>query len=267
MKKIIKIATMTGCLLLGALSSGISEASNLDTYRDLLLKKTYTIKYVNITPEERVTNKDKVTLTGSNSMNTNRVSRLQYKPLESVIVADGKKQYEEIGENGFKVCRLQNEKGTYVFTKYEDAGKWNFWGSKKNTVVATLTNTEAYLAQGESFGTNDMTRVLNAMLPDDQKSEEMKSYQYVDMGWLDNGQNYVDYRSTSGDLEIIRYYFDEYTLVKIASAQFNYDENGNLNARRTIIKINEFSPTPNQEYLQLPAGIKDNTKTPKEDEK
>lgn len=53
--------------------SAIAEASNLDTYRNLLMNKKYTIKYVNITPE-RITNKDKITLTGNNTMSNGNVA-------------------------------------------------------------------------------------------------------------------------------------------------------------------------------------------------
>lgn len=62
-------------------------------------------------------------------------------------------------------------------------------------------------------------------------------------------------------MEAIRYYFNGYTLTKIASAQFIYDDQGKLQARRCIIKVNEFSPTPAKEYLSLPAGVKDATKS------
>ena len=67
-------------------------------------------------------------------------------------------------------------------------------------------------------------------------------------------------------MEAIRYYFNGYTLVKIASAQFVYDDKGQLQARRCIIKINEFSPTPAKEYLVLPNGIKEVTKKAKKTE-
>ena len=265
MKKIIKVLAVT-CLAVGTFACSLVEASNLDTYRNLLLNKKYTIKYVNITPEERITNKDKITLTGNNSMTTSNISTLLYKPLECVVVANGNARYEEVGTTFFKTCRLQNDKGTYVYTKYADGGKTSIWGSKKNTVTAIPTNTVAYIMQGDAFGGSDMTRMLNAMLPDNVKSNDMPSYHYGNSGWLSNGLNYVDYKSSGQNMEAIRYYFNGYTLVKIASAQFIYDDKGQLQARRCIIKINEFSPTPAKEYLSLPQGIKDATKAPKKDE-
>lgn len=294
----------------GTCCASVAEASNLDTYRNLLLKKTYTIRYVNITPEERVTNKDKVTLNGYNSMQTKNISTFMYKPLEGLITSDGKRKYEQTGTDGFYSCRLQTEQGTYTFTKYIDKkdkaededdaaaiaearrrqavsaasaaqgvaaagaagagvsagsllglGVFSIFGSGKGEVSADLTNTEAYLEQGESYGSEDMTRLLNAFLPDSGKSEDMMSYEYVTEGWLPNGQNYVDYKAEGDNyFEAVRYYFDQYTLVKIASAQFTTDANGKTTARRNIIRIDQFSPTPAEEYLSLPENAKDVTK-------
>lgn len=278
MKRWMK-ATMAAFLLAGTCVGGAAEASNLDTYRNLLLKKTYTIRYVNVTPEERVTNKDKVSMTGRNSLATKNVSQLTYKPLECVVTSDGKRKYEESGMKGLLTCRLQNEKGTYVFTKIDEEalkadkpksilGKisYSIWGKKKNEVSAQTTNKLAYLLQGDSYGGEDMTRLLNAFLPNDKKSADMPTYEYVTEGWLPNGQNYVDYKSTeSENVEAVRYYFDGYTLVKIASAQIKTGKDGKSVARRNIIEIKEFSPTPSEEYLKLPEGIKDTTKEKKED--
>ena len=265
MSKIMKVLLLS-CITAGTVFSAIAEASNIDTYRDLLMSKKYTIKYENVTPEERITNKDKITLTGNNTMRTGNISRLMYKPLECVVVSDGTNRYEEMGYDGFISCRLQNANGTYVFTKYNEGQGTAVWGIKKNMVVANQTNNVAYIMQGDAFGGNDMTRFLNAILPDNLKSAEMPSYRQVISGWLDNGLNYVDYRSDGRNMEAIRYYFNGYTLVKISSAQFIYDDKGQLQARRCIIKVNEFSPAPAKEYLSLPAGVKDATKKPKKDE-
>ena len=108
MNKVWK-ALVVSCVAVGAMFSAIAEASNLDTYRNLLMNKKYTIKYVNITPEERITNKDKITLTGNNTMSNGNVSKLMYKPLECIVVSDGSNRYEEVGYNGFiiAVCKMK----------------------------------------------------------------------------------------------------------------------------------------------------------------
>lgn len=49
--------------------------------------------------------------------------------------------------------------------------KTSIWGTKKNTVVANQTNNVAYMLQGDAFGGGDMTRLLNAMLPDNMKRD------------------------------------------------------------------------------------------------
>ena len=175
MNKVWK-ALVVSCVAVGAMFSAIAEASNLDTYRNLLMNKKYTIKYVNITPEERITNKDKITLTGNNTMSNGNVSKLMYKPLECIVVSDGSNRYEEVGYNGFINCRLQNENGTYVYTKYSEGQKTSIWGTKKNTVVANRTNNIAYMLQGDAFGGGDMTRLLNAMLPDKLPENIQKLY-------------------------------------------------------------------------------------------
>ena len=132
MSKIMKVLLLS-CITAGTVFSAIAEASNIDTYRDLLMSKKYTIKYENVTPEERITNKDKITLTGNNTMRTGNISRLMYKPLECVVVSDGTNRYEEMGYDGFISCRLQNANGTYVFTKYNEGQGTAVWGIKKNT--------------------------------------------------------------------------------------------------------------------------------------
>ena len=48
--------------------------------------------------------------------------------------------------------------------------------------------------------------------------------------------------------------------MKIASATYYTNAKGELDGTRCIIKIDEFSPTPDKKYLSLPEGLKDTTK-------
>ena len=48
MSKIMK-SLLLFCITAGTMLSAIAEASNIDTYRDLLISKKYTIKYENVT--------------------------------------------------------------------------------------------------------------------------------------------------------------------------------------------------------------------------
>ena len=265
--------SIVAVFLLNVSCSGTVLADNLDTYRNLLQKKVYTIKYSNITPEPRKTNKDKTTLLGSNNMETGKLDQLTYKATESVVVSDGNKRYEEVGTNQFKTCRFQNGDDTYVFTKLNDQGKVTWFGNKKGEVIARQTNYLSATMMGDSFGNGTVTRLLNACLPNDQKEKDMLRYKKVGEGWLGNGLNYIDYQSeVSGYLEAIRYYFNGNTLVKIASGMYTLNASGEVvNGWRNIIKINEFSPVADISYLKLPEGLIDKTKREKktagEDEK
>ena len=53
-KKFCKV-TLALAVAVSTMASVVCEASNLDTYRNLLMRKTYTIKYQEITPQARAT--------------------------------------------------------------------------------------------------------------------------------------------------------------------------------------------------------------------
>jgi hypothetical protein len=242
-------------------------ADNLDTYRNLLMNKTYTIKYVNITFEPRQTNRDKTTLIGSNYMDIGKVDALLYVPTQSVIVSDKDRRYEEVGYDAFTSCRLQLGNKTYVFTRTKVKDTYTWFGTKKGEVVSTKTNRYAQLLQGDGYGNETMTRMLNACLPNNRKGAGTQTYTKVGEGWLDNGLNYIDYRSdASGSFEVIRYYFKDWTLIKIASGMYILDKNGEIvDGHRNIIHITEFKPVAEEDYLKLPEGLKDKTKGAKKD--
>ena len=245
-------------LLITGISCSVSEnaeARNSDTYRNLLKNKTYTIKYVDIT------NKDKIHMYGKNSMDTSQSSFLLNSQTESVAVADGNNRYEEIKCGDFTQCRLQIGTDQYTFVKYFNGKKVDIYGNKKGSITADNINELAYKMQGASYGSSQMTRYLNALLPNDEKSMDMPSFRYVGSGWLDNGLNYEDYKSDAqGIFEAVRYYFNGYNMVKIAAVQYWTNASGIMEGNKTIIKINEFSPTPDQSYLQVPQGVKVNAK-------
>lgn len=256
MKNSIKIAAS---LVLGAafLLINNAEARNSDTYRDLLMKKSYTIKYVDITPEPRVTNRDKMRFYGKIDMDTSQSVFLLNKQTESVAVADGENTYEEINSGPFTQCRLQKGEDVYAYVKYDNGKVKEYYGNKKGMVVAAERNYIAQAMQASTYGGERMSRYLNALLPDDKKSLDMPSFKYVGSGWLDNGLNYEDYKSDAAEFfEAARYYFNGYTLVKIAAVQYWRNQQGVMEGNKTIIKINEFSPTPDKSYLELPEGLK-----------
>ena len=262
MKKIF--ATLLTCTaLLNGLACTSAEAGNLDTYRNILAKGTLTLKYENITPLPRVTNKDKMNFYGRDGMALEKASFLTNRQLDGIVVINGNDKYEEVAHGEHSMCSLSKGDSVYYFTKVIAKNKPEYYGTmgKKNIVAATDRNMQITFMSGESYADPVMTRLLSAILPASQKGADMPDYQYVGSGWLDNGLNYEDYRSNNnGVMEAVRYYFKGYTLVKIAAANYYTKEDGKLDGNKFIIKIKEFSPTPDMSYLSLPAGVKDATK-------
>jgi hypothetical protein len=257
-------------MLLTVLALGVAmpqaNASNLDTYRNLLIKGTYMIKYDNITPLPRVTNKDKINFYGYSGMAIDKNDYLTNRQISGVLVSDGNNRYEEVGDANYNMCRLMRDKKSYSYSKYVKNNAWEFFGSKKGVVSPVKSNVIAELTAGESYGDADMSKVLSAMLPAYMQSADATQFEYVTSGWLDNGLNYEDYQSVSTDngMEAIRYYFNGYNLVKIAYAGSFKDANGKESGRKCIIKIKEFSPTPEKELLKLPSELKSDEKNKEE---
>lgn len=251
-KVLLPVAICTCCVM-----SSDAEARNSDTYRNLLMKKTYTIKYVDITPEPRVTNRDKIPMYGKNDMDRSQSVFLLNKQTESVAVSDGNNSYEEISAGGFTQCRLQLGENVFAFVKYNDGTKIDTYGIKKGWVAPLEINHIRIAMQGNTYGSSRMSRYLNALLPNDNKSLDMPTFRYVGSGWLDNGLNYEDYKSNDDSVfEAVRYYFNGYNLVKIAAVEYWTNASGVMEGNKTIIKINEFSPVPDTNYLQIPKGVK-----------
>ena len=246
------------------------EASRLDKYREILLSRFYTIEYQNITPAPRVTNKDRLELYGKSGLAVEENDFLTNKPKNGVITADGQNKYEEVGgevdDNLFYMCRLSKNGEDFFFSKYKTinkkgTGRWKYVGTRRNRVVANNKNYIAEILENESYGDSDMSRLINAILPNSNKNSQTAEYKLVAQGELENNTFYEDYRADiDGKPEIVRYYFEGDDLVKIASASFYSTSDGKNNGRRCIIKIDKFSAEPEESLLQLPKGVKDETK-------
>lgn len=255
MKKIF-IAT----LLLFLFSANV-QAAKIDAYRNLLLKNSYTIRYENITPPPRITNADRVELYGKSGLAVEGNDYLLNKPKHGVITCDNHDKYEEVGEGDFYLCRLSKNDEDFFYTKYKRGNDWEYFGTQKNRVEANSKNYLAELIEGESYGDSDMSRLLNAILPDEVKSAQQVSYKFVATGNLTDGLSYEDYRADSnGGTEIVRYYFKGDALIKIASASYRKKSDGKIDGRKCIIKIDEFSDVPDRSLLTLPAKVQDITK-------
>ena len=257
-KKILMI------ILLIFLSSQQASATKIDAYQKILLSNSYTIRYENLTPAPRVTNRDKVELYGKSGLAVESNDYLLNKPKNGVITCAENAKYEEVGNEDFYICRLSKNGEDFFFTKYKKGGKFEYFGTKKNHVKANEKNYLAEIIEGKSYGDADMSRLLNAILPNENKSAEQNKYRFIAAGNLENNLSYEDYRTDNdGVTEVVRYYFEGDKLVKIASASYSKNLDGKIDGRRCIIKINEFSAVPNRDLLNLPAGVKDDTKREK----
>lgn len=237
------------------------EASKLEPYREMLLNNSYTIRYENITPPARVTNADKVELYGKSGLAVESNNYLLNKPKRGVITCDAQDKYEEIGTDELYMCRLSKNAEDFLYTKYKRGNDWEYFGTRKNRVEANTKNYLAQLVEGESYGDADMSRLLNAILPDNVKSAQQSSYKFIAEGTLSDGTFYEDYRTDFGGItEIVRYYFKGNTLTKIASASYHKDSDDKVNGRKCIIKVDEFSSMPDRSLLRLPEKVQDVTK-------
>ena len=228
----------------------------IDVYRKILLGGRYTIRCENLTPTSRVTNRTKMELYGKSGLAVDANDFFVNRPVSDVVVSDGDDRYEEVGYEDFHQCRLVRGGENFFFTKYVDNGAVTYFGSKKGKVSANGRNYMAELIDGESYGDEDFSRLLNAMLEDGDVR-----YEFVTAGELDGGLTYEDYRARDGEeLSAIRYYFDGDRLVKIAFASYGRDARGRAQGSKCIVRINEFRAEPDVNLLRLPDGLEDVTK-------
>ena len=229
------------------------EAAKIEVYQKILEDERYTIRYENLTPAPRVTNRNVVELYGKNGLAVESNSFFANRPLNGVIVSDGANRYEEIGYKDFFQCRLVKGGENFICTKYASkSGGYEYFGDKKGKVSANPRNYLIELLSGETFGDVAFTEMMTAIIPDSKKNSAKEKYKFVASGELDNGLTYEDFNSSSG---AIRFYFDGDALKKIA---FATSSNGKI--RKCIVKILAFSPAPEQNLLNLPSGLVDMTK-------
>ena len=237
------------------------NAAKIDAYREILLGNSYTIRYDNLTPAPRVTNRDRVELYGKSGLAVENNDYLLNKPKSGVITCAGNEKYEEVGNNDFYICRLSKNGEDFFFTKYKKGNKFEYFGTKKNHVKANEKNYLAEIVEGVGYGDADMSRLMNAILPAEYKSASQSIYRFIAEGTLENNLSYEDFRADDGGItEVVRYYFEGNKLLKISSASYHKNSEGKIEGRRCIIKINEFSAVPDRTLLNLPNGVKDDTK-------
>ncbi|MBR4903753.1 MAG: hypothetical protein IKZ53_03710 [Selenomonadaceae bacterium] len=233
------------------------EAAKIDSYQKILESGRYTIRYENLTPAPRITNKDVVELYGKNGLAVEGKDFFLNRPLSGVIVGDGDNRYEEIGYKDFFQCRLIKGGENFIFTRYPSKnGGFEYFGEKKGKVSANPRNYLVEMLSGESFGDANFTEMMTAIISDSKKNSAQKKYKFVAGGNLDNGLTYEDFSANDGsEVSAIRYYFDGDTLKKIS---FATSDKGKI--RKCIVKILAFNSSPEQNLLNLPSGLVDTTK-------
>ena len=233
------------------------SAAKIDAYQKILESGRYTIRYDNLTPAHRITNRDVVKLYGKNGLAVEGNDFFLNRPLSGVIIGDGENRYEEIGYENFFQCRLVKGGENFIFTRYPAKnGGVEYFGEKKGKVAANPRNYLVELLSGESFGDSNFTEMMTAIISDSKKNSAQKKYKFVTSGELDSGLTYEDFSCRDGEnVSAIRYYFDGDTLKKIAFAASIDGE-----FRKCIVKILAFTGEPEQNLLRLPSGLADVTR-------
>ena len=240
-------------LLIFLMASSTVDAAKIDAYKEILMNNRYTIRYDNLTPAPRVTNRDVAQLYGKSGLIVETNDFFINRPLSGIVTASGEDRYEEIGYKDFYQCRLLRGGETFIFTRYTNKqGNTEYFGSKKGKVEANSRNYLTELMTGESFGDSNFTQMMNALIAD---------YKFVNSGTLDSGLYFEDFLAQDENkLSAIRCYFDGEKLLKISFASYGKDSRGEVQGSKCIIKILEFTNTPNEKLLRLPSGLQDVTK-------
>lgn len=240
-------------LLIILLASSTAEAAKIDAYKEILTSHRYIIRYENLTPIQRVTNRDAAELYGKSGLILENNDFFRNRPVSGIITENGENKYEEVGYSDFFQCRLQRGGENFVFTRYKTKnGGTEYFGTKKGHVEANTRNYLSELLSGESFGDLNFTAMMNALISD---------YEFINSGTLENGLTFEDFLDRDENkINAIRYYFDGETLVKISFASYGRDASGNVKGNKCIVKVLDFTASPNENLLKLPAGLTDDTK-------
>ena len=298
-KKLKKAILTLG--ILGAMTN-IASADALDNCRNILLSGNYSLKYENITPPPRQAMKEKQLLYDGKMYNLENPYTM-YQPVVGIIAVSGNNRYVETNSSmnvqnvattraqiqaqsvsgeiygivakgisslnaprdyEYATCVLTKNDEQFIFTRITSKDKVEYTGKKKGKVEAIKIKKGFKPGYAYDFGDAEVTKALNAILPNDGKTEGIVTYKRVNSGTLPNGQYYVDLKAenlpNSTIFDAIRYYFENGTLVKIEAGQYFRTQTGKLDGVRTIINIYELNTDPDSKYFKLPAGLKDVTK-------
>ena len=294
-KKSKVVASFVLCTAVTIMSTAYADA--LDNCRQVIMSDTYTIKYQNLTPPTRAAMKEKqIMMDKIDFIDTNPYT--MYQPINGVVTAKGTTYYIETNsmmrmpnisitygmaglisklaeinkdeeekerEYEYATCKLvKNDKEQFLFTRIKEKDKIQYTGKKKGKVAATKIKRNFDASYPYDFGDREVTRLLNAIMPNDKKIEGTVIYERVKSGTLPDGLYYVDLKAINPGknaiFDAIRYYFSGNKLVKIESGQYYKTVEGKLDGTRSIINITEFKNTAEENYFKLPEGLEDVTK-------
>ena len=284
--------------LVAVLMFATVNAAKVDIYKTAIQDKTFTLKYKVYKFQTRTIDKNsKINVYrgtiydrnefGISSADTggvvvfskdNSYIENSHDSYQRITYRDNNQFFETVQPGGNVLLRKDGELFNYYFDikngerKYSaDRSLTNLRGKK----IKATTDKEFYKGQNPyrvlrteyNYGNSTLYQALAAILPEDRviARQSTPTFNFIGAGNLANGYSYEDFYGEKNNFHsVIRYYFKDNKMVEIALFQYTKDERGVQNYEKAVIVIDEFSTTPEESYLQLPASLKDVTKRKKD---
>ena len=247
----------------------LASAGNLDKYREMLNNRNCTIKYEFIYQDERENYKDDMNL---QVMKLNeKYSADTKRNFPGVIVLKDDASYIEMGEYSRHYCEITKNGYVYPYQRFEseegikyvgNISGGGIFGGGQNRVEGHPLNALNMIRYGQYYGNDEITEMMRVIRPETEALRPGKIYWLAGSATLPNGITCEDYQwaGANGDVDLIRYYFENGNMVKIASVHYVKLADGRVKGKHYVVKINEFSNVPDESYLNLPDKLKDVTK-------
>lgn len=246
----------------------LANASNLDKYREMLNNRSCTIKYEFIYQDEREDYKNDMNLEMMKLENKSEQQLPQTFP--GVIVLKGNSSYVEMGKYAEHYCEITKNGYVYPYKRYDTEKGVKYWGNRgygyfggtPDKVEGHPINALSIIRYGQYYGNDEITEMMRVIRPETEALRPGKIYWLAGSATLDNGIVCEDYQwaGADGAVDLIRYYFDNGNLIKIASVHYVKLSDGRIVGKHYVVKINEFSNVPDESYFNLPEKLKDATK-------
>lgn len=266
--RILKALTIVSVLVVLIGENINVEAAEIDKYINIMQGEKYTIQYTDMTPHPPIHNRDIMDnhiVMGLFFYGTMNDSVTDIQPSKNRLVVDGKNNYKEkIINDKCGQCTLNKDDKTFDYVWELNSGKkkYHTLGHGDNHVYGYNRNVVVELMVGRDYGNSTLNRILNGIMPADYRSEAVKPYSFVTSGKLPDGISYEDYsKEENGVKEIVRFYFDKGSLIKLSSMLYWKDESGKWSTIKNKIIFDEFSSIVDASLLELPPTVKVDKKT------